>query len=136
MAKASSPIRLDRELMAEASLTASTLHRSATEQIEHWADIGRRVCKLVDPTVLLEVQAGLATLHVEKTQSVAIDPNAVFAQLDKERESGELGKAIANDSVRYQASHRAPGKLEAVHPDGFVEVGEFLNGVFIADQIA
>lgn len=134
MAKAPSPIRLDQALMTEASLTASTLHRSAAEQVEYWADIGRRVSKLIDPSVLLEVQAGLATLQVKKTKPQDIDPNAVFAQLDRERENGELSKAIANGSVRYQSSYSSPGKLEAVHPNGRIEVGQFIDGQFCADQ--
>lgn len=134
MAKASSPIRLDQALMAEATLAASTFHRSTAEQVEHWADLGRRVSRLIDPHVLLEIQAGLATLQVTKTQPLAIDPNAVFAQLDCERESGELSKAITSGSVRYQSSYSAPGKLEAIHPDGRIEVGQFIDGHFCADQ--
>ena len=136
MAKSASPIRLDQALMADASLTASTLHRSATEQVEYWADLGRKVSKLIDPDVLLEVQAGLATLHVEKTESVKADPDAVFAQLDHDRQNGRLSTAIAAGSVRYQASQREPGKLEAVHPDGHIEVGKFVNGQFCADSPA
>lgn len=103
-------------------MAASTLRRSVAEQVEYWADIGRKVSKLVNPSVLLEIQAGLSTLQIEKTLPVMANPNAVFAQLDSDRESGGLSRAIASGSVCYQASHNAPGKLEAVHPNGHVEM--------------
>lgn len=41
MAKAKSPIRLDQSLMDSAASVAKVAHRSAAEQIELWADIGR-----------------------------------------------------------------------------------------------
>lgn len=134
MAKAVSPIRLDEALMAEALLASSTLHRSTAEQVEYWADIGRKVAKLVDPDDLLAVQAGLATLHVEKTKPITVDPDSVFAQLEQDRESGVLSQAIAAGSVRYQASTNEQGKLEAVHPDGRAEIGMFVDGEFRAER--
>ncbi len=135
MAKAASPIRLDKDLMAEASLAASTLHRSTAEQVEYWADIGRKVGRLVDPRALLEVQAGLATLHVKKTAPVTADPDAIFAALERDRESGALSEAIGVGSVRYQASSSEAGKLEAVYPDGRIEHGIFVNGAFCVDTL-
>lgn len=130
MPKAASPIRLDESLMSEATLTASTLHRSAAEQVEYWADIGRKVSNVVDPEILLEVQSGLATLHVEKTSPVTVDPDALFEKLDHDRKTGALSQAIAAGGVRYQASSNSPGTLEAVYTDGRVETGVFVNGEF------
>ncbi|MFC6673262.1 TA system antitoxin ParD family protein [Marinobacterium aestuariivivens] len=130
MAKASSPVRLDSGLMEAAALAGSTLHRSAAEQIEYWADLGRKVARVITPETLLEVQAGLAKLAVEKTQPVTIDPDALFATLDQQRRSGALQEAIASGSLRYQASREHTGLLEQVHPDGRVVVGEFKEGRF------
>lgn len=134
MAKASSPIRLERDLMSAAAIAGSTLHRSAAEQIEYWADIGRKVAKIVDPQVLLAIQAGLATLRVEHLSPQPVDPDAVFAVLDRERKSGALSEAIAAGSVRYQASITHPGLLEACYPDGRIEVGQFANGQFVRES--
>ncbi len=134
MAKAPSPVRLDNSLMSAAAIAGSTLHRSAAEQIEYWADLGRKVAKVVDPEILLAVQAGLATLHVEHTTPSSVEPEAVFSALDQERDSGALSEAIATGAVRYQASITRPGSLEACYPDGRIVVGQFTNGQFIPDE--
>jgi hypothetical protein len=133
MAKASSPVRLESGLMSAAAVAGSTLHRSAAEQIEYWADLGRKVAKIVDPEILLAVQAGLATLRVEQVSASPVDPDAVFAALDRERDSGALSEAVAAGAVRYQASIARPGSLEACYPDGRIEVGQFTNGKFIPE---
>ena len=130
MAKASSPVRLDKDLMSAATEMSSLFNRSAAEQVEYWADLGGKVSKVLDPEVLLEVSAGLRTLKVEDTAPVSIDPDAVFDALDQERESGALSQAIAANSVRYQASLLHQGYLEQVHPDGSIVVGQFVEGEF------
>jgi hypothetical protein len=37
------PVRLQENLMQAAKLTGERFHRSTAEQIEYWADIGRKV---------------------------------------------------------------------------------------------
>jgi hypothetical protein len=133
VAKSPSPVRLETSLMSAAAIAGSTLHRSAAEQIEYWADLGRKVAKIVDPEILLAVQAGLATLRVEQVSPTPVDPDAVFAALDRERNSGALSEAVAAGTVHYQASITRPGSLEACYPDGRIEVGQFTNGQFIPD---
>lgn len=132
MAKAASPVRLQEALMESARISGSVLHRSAAEQIEYWADIGRKVSRIVDPEILLAVEAGLARLTVEKVKSTGIDPEAVFASLDADRDSGALASAIAEQSpIRYQASRTNPGVLEQIDPAGNVQLGQFINGEFV-----
>ena len=133
MPKAASPIRLDKTLMSAAKVAGTTLRRSAAEQVEYWADIGRKVENTVDPNTLLAVQSGLAVIRVEETPPVMADPDAVFAALDQQRASGTLSQAIATDRVRYQASATESGKLEACYPDGRIVQGQFINGLFQAD---
>ena len=132
MAKAASPVRLQEELMESARVSGSVQHRSAAEQIEYWADIGRKVSKTVDPDILLAVEAGLARITVEKVKSAAVDPESIFAALDADRESGVLASAISGQSpIRYQASRSNPGLLEQVDPTGKIVVGQFLDGEFV-----
>jgi hypothetical protein len=133
MAKAASPIRLERNLMDAAKLVGVTLHRTPAEQVEYWADIGRKVSGLVDPVQLLAVKAGLMSLRVEETKPPPVDPDAVFRQLAQQRESGALQSAIASGSVRYQASTDVPGMLEACHPDGRVVRGRYKEGEFLPE---
>ncbi len=135
MPKAPSPVRLENSLMEAAAVAGSALHRSAAEQIEYWADIGRKVAKLVNPETLLEVEAGLAKITVEKTAPVTVDPENVFAALERDRESGALSQAITAGGIRYQASRAQPGLLEQVHPDGTKVIGQFVNGQFVAKAV-
>lgn len=133
MVKATSPVRLKSSLMSAATAAGIPLQRTAAEQIEYWADIGRRVAKTVDPETLLAVQAGLAVLRIEHVVTSPVDPDDVFEVHDRELKSGALSEAIASGSVRYQASLSKPGYLEACYPDGHIKVGRFTDGLFIAE---
>ena len=43
MAKSSSPLRLDEELVRSAGLVAPMMHRSVAQQVAHWAKLGREL---------------------------------------------------------------------------------------------
>lgn len=130
MSKASSPVRLERDLMEAAKATGALFHRSSAEQIEYWADLGRRLSGVLDPAVMLALKAGFATLSVEQVTPKEINPDDVFANLKRKSADGALSTAIAGQNVRYQASKTCPGMLDRVSPDGSIEVGEFINGTF------
>ena len=130
MAKAASPIRLQNELMQAAITAGQRMHRSAAEQVEYWASIGRSVAKVVDPDTLLEVSAGLAQLKIVPVTPSSIDPDQLFAAMEQERKAGTLAAAVSGSAVRYQASTVHPGQLEQINPDGSVVVGQFSMGVF------
>ena len=130
MAKAASPVRLQNELMQAASVAGTRLHRSAAEQVEYWASLGRQIAAFVDPDALLKVAAGLARLKVEPTITQPIDPDAVFAAVELDRRSGELSKKVTTASIRYYASVTHPGYLERVDESGTHTVGTFRCGVF------
>ena len=130
MAKAASPIRLQEELMQAATTAGQRMHRSAAEQVEYWASIGRSVARVVDPDNLLAVSAGLAQLKVVPVEPPVIDPDDLFAALEQERKSGTLAASISGAGVRYQASVALPGQLEQINPDGSVVVGQFSMGIF------
>ena len=130
MAKAASPVRLEKELMEAASRHGERLHRSAAEQVEYWADIGRTVDASVSPDSLLEVATGLARLKVVPVIATPVNPVEVFARLKRDSSSGALTESIASGGIRYQASRQFPGKLERVDAEGQVTVGVFENGEF------
>ena len=134
MAKAASPVRLEKELMEAASRSGKRLHRSAAEQVEYWADIGRTVEASVSPDSLLEVATGLARLKVVPVIATPVDPVEVFARLELDRSTGRLADSVASGGVRYQASSQFPGKLERIDVEGQVTVGVFANGEFTADS--
>lgn len=130
MAKAASPVRLQEKLMEAATLTGERFHRSAAEQVEYWAEIGRRVSAVLDPDVLNSVTSGLMRVKVEPVYGKPIDPDEVFRSLESERDSGLLAEAVTSSAVKYQASLTHPGYLEQLDQDGKVTVGQFKDGEF------
>lgn len=130
MAKASSPVRLQAELMEAATRSGQLAHRSAAEQVEYWASIGRTVGNLLTPDALVAVRSGLAQVKVEPILGSPIDPDQVFANLNQQRQSGQLVNTINTGNVRYQASVQHPGFLEQINPDGSIIIGQFRNGLF------
>jgi len=130
MPKSASPVRLREDLMQSASLAGSRHHRSATEQIEYWASLGRQVAGFVDPDTLLDVAAGLARLKVEPILAQPVSPEAVFAAVEADRGSGLLSQKVSTAAIRYQASRAHPGYLERIDRNGERTLGTFDDGVF------
>jgi hypothetical protein len=125
-------VRLQRELMQAAALGGERFHRSTAEQIEYWADIGRRVADLLDPDTLLAIVAGLARVKVEAVDGPVVDPDEIFRALEDERRTSTLAGRVTGSLVRYQASATHPGRLERIGPDGTITLGQFQGGEFIA----
>ncbi len=136
MAKAASPVRLQNELMEAASLAGERFHRSAAEQVEYWASIGRSTANVLDPDSLLSIATGLVRVKLEPVVSTSIDPDALFLALEAERQQGTLAGTITSNRVKYQASITHPGQLECVRSDGLVTVGQFKEGEFIPLDMA
>ncbi|MCC1497938.1 ParD-like family protein [Alcanivorax sp. 1008] len=130
MAKANSPVRLDAELMEEAARHGRLFHRSTAETIEYWASLGRRFQKLIDPDVLLEIQAGSMVLDVKPAQVGHIAPESVLSQLEANRVARDDNQLVNREKPIYQASESHPGMLEQILPDGTVTVGQFFEGRF------
>ena len=104
MPKSASPVRLQQELMQSATLAGARHHRSAAEQIEYWATLGRQVAGVLDPDKLLDVLSGLAAVRVEPVTTAAVAPE--------------------------QASTAHLGFLEEIASDGRRRLGQFRHGVF------
>ncbi|QNI71241.1 hypothetical protein CyaNS01_02117 [Cyanobium sp. NS01] len=130
MAKASSPVRLQSELMESAARAGALHHRSAAEQIEYWADLGRRVARVLDPDTLLDLAAGAVRLHLEPVVTPSVSPEQVFAAVDADRASGILVGAVTTAPLRYQVATGSPGYLEQIAADGTRMLGSFQDGVF------
>lgn len=130
MAKAASPIRLQEDLMARAVASGRLQYRSAAEQIEYWAELGRQVATRLSPREVLALSTGLMAVRVEPLVSEPVAPESVFAALEQDRASGVLAQNVTRSAVRYQASTTRPGLLEQIGADGQVRVGRFQGGVF------
>ena len=136
MAKASSPIRIQSDLMSNAAVLGKLNHRSAAEQIEYWASIGQKVESLLDPESLLQIKAGLLRVKLEQVNAPALNADMVFGNLDMKRTTGELKEEVSQNKVRYQASATHPGLLEQIGPKGAVKIGQFENGQFKPVKLA
>lgn len=130
MAKSASPVRLQEELMRSAALAGSLHQRSAAQQVEYWAALGRDVAGMLDPEQLLEVKTGLARLKLEPVRVARVDPEQVVAALEVARGNGSLSASVSFADVRYQASSCHPGYLERINSDGSRSTGSFSGGVF------
>jgi len=129
MPKAQSPVRLQQDLMDSATEAGRLLHRSAAEQVEYWATIGRTMQNIVGVDTMLDIMAGAVKIKLEDAPQVHIDPNDVFADIEQQRKNDALAPPLLPGEVRYQASRSQPGYLEQVSEQGTV-VGKFEEGVF------
>lgn len=127
-------IRLENSLMLAAKNAAVIHKRTAVEQIEYWAELGRNVSKFVDPEALIACSSGLAELKVEQVNAKPLNPLDVFNQLEAQRNSGELANKVTKSSYKFQASDNYPGMLERIDERGNIDVGTFKDGVFTADK--
>lgn len=134
MAKASSPVRLQNDLMQAAKLTGERFHRSTAEQIEYWADIGRKVSTVLDPDTLISIATGLTQVKVEPIYGKPIDPDDVFNFLEAQRQQGTLTQTVTNSAIKYQSSLTQLGYLERIDQNGNVLVGQFENGEFVSAE--
>jgi hypothetical protein len=132
MPKAVSPVRLQKDLMQAATLTGARYHRSAAEQVEYWAHLGRQVSAVLDPDVLISISTGLARVKVEPVFGEPVNPDVVFHSLEAERRRGTLAQTVTDSAIKYQASLTHPGYLERIGQDGNITVGQFKNGEFIS----
>ncbi len=120
------PMRLDPELVDEATEAAKRQKRSTRKQIEFWAELGRAV----DGVVTLAQAAGLRSglLAVTAPDVGPVDADDVFAELEARR--ADLPGEVTRSSVRYQASRAHPGMLERIDGTGRRTIGQFENGEF------
>ncbi len=135
MAKAVSPVRLQDDLMKSAKLAGELFHRSAAEQVEYWADIGRSVSRMIDPEKLISIRSGLSRINVEPIYAKPVHSEDVFRHLEIKRKDGTLVQQVTNNSFKYQVSFSHPGYLERIE-NGTITIGQFKNGEFVSEPSA
>lgn len=50
-------------IRSQAESTAKRCHCSPAEKIQYWADLGRKVSRMLDPGVLLAITSGLTVIE-------------------------------------------------------------------------
>jgi hypothetical protein len=123
-------LRLSDDLVREAEIEALIHKRSSPKQIEYWAQIGKVVARSASSSELLALLQGFAIVEVNALPTEPLDPDDVFAFVERSRTEGVLSAAVSDASVRYEASRTQPGLLDKVSPGGVREAGHFKDGEF------
>ena len=128
------PLRIDQDLALQAEREAKIQNRSKTKQLEYWAKLGKAVSSKLTITDAFAVSQGIKTIKLEVTppvQSIPIDSDAIFNDLENDRAKGLLAKNVTSAKIYYEASVEHPGYLDRVNSitnkrqTGSFEQGEF-----------
>ena len=125
-------LRLSDDLVKEAEAEAFAHKRTTAKQIEYWAEIGKHVVDHASATDLIALMQGFAKVEIQTLASQPIDPKALFAEIERSRQSGALSAAVSQAKIRYEASQSDPSLLDQVHSDGRRTPGHFSQGEFTA----
>lgn len=128
------PYRISDEIAAYAEVSAAIERRSVPKQIDHWADLGRRVEGMIDHSSLMAILQGLATVEVKPAPSKPVDALYIFAELEADRRSGKLAAKVTRASMIYEASPSRPGLLDRIDERGVRTTGHFENGKFVPEN--
>jgi ParD-like antitoxin of type II ParDE toxin-antitoxin system len=113
------PTRVPSDLIASAAAEGAKENRSAKQQLEHWARVGRSVCARQTAS-RHRVEAALAgTLPLEQLsdeEGVVFD-SEVQSRLDERIRNADLGKALAARGITTVALSDQ-GELTEYRPDG------------------
>ena len=128
---ATSPIRLNPNLVTAAEREGALQKRSTPKQIEYWADLGRAVERIIDLSDVFAVLQGLKRLRLEDVDSQAVDPDEVFGDLQQKANAGRLSDAVTSAAFYFEASKTRVGMLDRVDAiTGRRQAGQFRNGEF------
>ncbi len=125
-----SPIRLDDELVYQAELEGRLHKRTTPKQIEFWAEIGKQLERVIDPSDLIAISQGLVRLRLEPAASNPVDPDEVIKETAQYRKMRDSAPPITQAPFYYEASRSQSGLLDRVKADGTREIGYFRDGEF------
>ena len=129
-------LRIDKELALQAEREARIQNRSKAKQIEYWAKIGKVISLKLNIADVFAVSQGIKTIKLELSpsiQSILVNSDAVFNDLENDRDEGLLTKKVTSANVYYEASVEHPGYLDRVNSvTQKRQTGSFENGEFKA----
>lgn len=129
-------LRIDKELAIQAEREARIQNRSKAKQIEYWAKVGRAISSKLNIADVFAVSQGIKTIKLEvspSVQSIRVNSDAIFNELENDRDRGLLAKKVTSARVYYEASVERPGYLDRVNSvTKKRQTGSFINGEFKA----
>ncbi len=124
-------IRLNTDLIFQAQSAAAVQCRSIPNQVEYWANLGRIISSVIGIEDAFAILQGLKVLRVEPTQTISIDSDTVFNNLEADRAKGFVDKPITSAPFYFEASQKMPGLLDRVDSQtGERKTGKFVTGKF------
>lgn len=128
--------RIDQDLALQAEREAKIQNRSKAKQLEYWAKLGKVISSKLNIADAYAVSQGLKALKLEvipTAQSIPVDSDAIFSDLENDRAKGLLAENVTAAKVYYEASVKHPGYLDRVNSiTGERKTGSFKNGNFRA----
>ena len=129
-------LRIDKDLALQAEREARIQNRSKAKQLEYWARIGKAVSSKLNIADVFAVSQGIKTIKLEvspSVQPILVNSDAVFNDLENDRDRGLLAKNVTSANVYYEASVEHPGYLDRVNSATQKrQTGSFENGEFKA----
>ena len=129
-------LRIDQNLASQAEREARIQNRSKAKQLEYWAKLGKAISSKLNITDVYAVSQGIKTIKIEvapSAQSIPIDSDAIFNDLENDRTKGLLAKRVTTAKIYYEASVEHPGYLDRVNSITKKRLaGSFKNGEFQA----
>ncbi len=130
---ATKSIRISEQLAFQAQAAGALQHRSAPNQLEYWATLGKMISSKINIEDALAILQGLKTIKIETLPSAPVDPDSVFDRLESDRAKGFTDKPVTGAPFFYEASLSRPGSIDKVDTKtGLRTTGQFKNGVFEA----
>jgi hypothetical protein len=120
----SMPLRINDNLVRLAEAEGRIAKRSATRQVEFWADLGRQIgsfLSIADQTAIVQ---GVAKVRIERPSMQPLDVDEVIAAVKADARPGTRA------AVYYEASRVCPGLIDQVG-HGERTPGTFRNGEFV-----
>jgi hypothetical protein len=128
---ATSPVRLNPNLITAAEREGVVQKRSTPKQIEYWADLGRAVERVIDLSDVFAVIQGFKRLKLETVESCGVDSDEVFGDLQHRIDDGRLSSDLTTSALYFEASIKHPGMLDRVDTStGIRQTGQFRDGEF------
>lgn len=128
---ATKSIRLNADFIFQAQMAAALQCRTIPNQIEYWATLGRIVSSVIGIEDAFAVIQGLKQVRVEPVQTVSIDSEAVFKNLETDRKKGFKDKPVTSAPFYFEASQKVSGLLDMVNSQtGERKTGKFSKGKF------
>jgi ParD-like antitoxin of type II bacterial toxin-antitoxin system len=116
-------INISDQLLSDAILVVSQTHRSLSDQIEHWAQLG----KTIEPFFT----ANQAANSVEQAKHPSLVD--IIASIDTPEGKRRTREYLASQPFpHFEAAFEPPGYLVRIDADGTRTVGRFVDQTFVA----